>query len=425
MHEIKAKGPRFENEEFIRLQAEKIKNLASLRGEKNIVKQTKKVDNKKLPAFDYIVDFPKREIKTVLFALWWLEHGGAEKMAVANIKAACEAGYNVVVITHQTGIPTYLESILESTNQVYMLPSLLPRWLELEAVQHIIKTHEVDCIHLHHNGFVYWNLPGLKYQFPYLKIIDSTHIIEYNQGGYVAASGRFGEYIDAHHVISKQIISYLKDKFDIPRAKMHLGYLYNEDKINTQVSGELHEKFNDIQSQCNVLFVGRSVRQKRPHLVPLIAKKLIKSCRTTQFTFNFVGEGPYLEVVKHWVKKYKLEEQFIFHPADSDVETLMEDSHFLLIPSENEGLTLVAYEAAEKNTICLSSDVGSQKEIIADEALTPRNAKETVLGMSKIICKAIKEKSFLEQLMRKQADKVNALYASPHWKEVVLSLYKK
>ncbi len=391
--------------------------------ENRIARQQKKNKYRQVKALD-IPYGEKRDIKTILFALHWLEHGGAEKAAVDNIIAAKEAGYNIVVITNHNGKQNYLDEILKHTDKLYTLPLLTPNGSGLDMIERIIKYNDVDCVHLHHHSTLYWILPALKYKLPYLKIIDTTHIIEYDGSGFAGLSGQFSQYIDEHHVISRQLVCFLKDKYNVPSRKVHLGYLYEEGKKNLIIEDGLSRKFDDVQSQCNILFVGRAVRQKRPHLVPLIAKKLIRSCRSTEFTFNFVGEGPYLEIVKYLVKKHKLKAHFIFHEASSDVKKLMKENHFLLIPSENEGLTLVAYEAVGANVICVSSDVGSQSEIIADEALLPYVARKTVSEAAQIISKAIKDRKFLEELSAQQTKKVNSLYASAHWKEVVLSLYK-
>ncbi|MBP0575449.1 glycosyltransferase, partial [Mycobacterium tuberculosis] len=61
-----------------------------------------------------------------------------------------------------------------------------------------------------------------------------------------------------------------------------------------------------------------------------------------------------------------------FLPPDAPVAELLAEAHILLLPSENEGLALVAFEAARADCLVISTDVGAQREIVAPACLVPR-----------------------------------------------------
>jgi glycosyltransferase involved in cell wall biosynthesis len=95
----------------------------------------------------------------------------------------------------------------------------------------------------------------------------------------------------------------------------------------------------------------------------------------------------------------------------------------LLLPSSNEGLALVCYEAIEHGAIPITSDVGAQSELIPEALLTsaePRaSIKQVVSIVEMLLCDAAKLEAAKAALTTQYA----AINSDPTAYEVLRPLY--
>lgn len=373
---------------------------------------------------NYIEDATTKAAGNIaVFALHWFDHGGAEKFALASMQKAYDMGFDLYCVLDKRGNKYYEQKAQNICKHIFNIAEGLPYEHWQRFYLNLFVKLNVRLFHIHHAISAYQVLPKIRALTNVKTIVDTTHIIEHTDGGYARISGVFSQYIDYHHTISQELNDYLSSEIHVPHNKIKLGYLFNES--NSLVFDD--SKFKNIAEKCIVSFIGRLVNQKRPYLFIELVRYLVDhpDLKNKKFEFNMMGEGPLFQVCNELILQYQLEAKINILPADADVHQLLSKSHFLILPSENEGLALVAYEAALNNCIVLSSDVGSQREIVAPDALTKRYPRDFINSSMDIIKKSLKDNTFSIKLLQQQLLQIQAIIRKDNWEEVLEKIYQE
>lgn len=390
----------------------------------NIAKRSKEHQHVQLH-YNQIRFPPKQQVtenNNAVFALHWFDHGGAEKFALTSMQKAYELGFDIYCVVDKRGNKHYEQKAQAICKHIFNIAEGLPHEYWQRFYLNLCTKLDIKLFHIHHAISAYQALPKIRALTNVKTILDTTHIVEHTDGGYVRVSGVFSQYLDYHHTISQELNDYLANEIHVPHNKMKLGYLFNQ-------SHELtfdDSKFKTMSEKCVISFVGRLVNQKRPYLFIELVKNLVNhpNLKNQTFEFNMVGEGPLSQVCEDLISQYQLDAKINVLPADSNVNQLLSQSHFLMLPSENEGLTLVAYEAVLNNCIVISTDVGSQREIIAPEALTKRYPKDFIDTSMDIVMKSIQDNTFASHLLQQQMDKIQTIIRKDNWEIVLENIYQ-
>lgn len=358
---------------------------------------------------------------SALFALHWFDHGGAEKFAIAAMKKAHSMGFRVYCIVDKRGNKYYEEEARDICENIFNIADGLPKEYWHRFYVNANNRLNVGIFHIHHAISAYQALPKIRALTNAQTILDTTHIVEHTDGGYVRVSGVFSQYLDYHHTISQESSDYLANELLVPYEKIKLGYLFNQDS-KLELS---FDKINSMDENCNISFVGRFVNQKRPYLFIELVNKIKNhpGLKSKNIVFNMVGDGPLASICDQLIEKNGLGAIINRLPADYNVNQLLKESHFLIIPSENEGLTLVAYEAILNNCIVVSTDVGSQKEIVAPDALLSRHPDLFIESCLSLLDQAFAENKYAEQLLKQQFDAINTIAGKSNWEKVLGDIY--
>ena len=334
-----------------------------------------------------------RKRPAILIGFHWLEHGGAEKLAFDTVAWALAAGLRVIVVAAHNVEHRLAHRLPDSSDVSFVrMDRYIPHIRTREFLRNLVLRENVRTVHIHHCPPLFDALPAIRSVAPDVHVISSTHIVEYKRGGYVYTSGQYGKYIDTQHVISRQLGHVLH------------GQLGSEDGI---VLGRILEgkpdpaerlSFSDSLADrpLRILFVGRMSYQKRPVLAAMIMRSLAtwSKSKKIQLDFDVVGEGPYLPVFKRLMERYDLNTVCRLHGASTDVPQLMKRADILILPSANEGLALVCYEAVQAGTIPISTDVGAQSELIPAELLVDRNPRKALRSVRAIVDRLVTDPGF-------------------------------
>lgn len=362
---------------------------------------------------------------SILIGFHWLETGGAEKLAFDCVQWALDAGFRVLVVAERADVHRHAHKLPDHPDvefiraDAYLKPD---QWFGfLEA---LIRAENIRAIHIHHNVRLYDNLMLLKAAFPDLVIIDSTHIIEYSNGGFPRTSGVWTNYIDYHHAISRELVSFYLDHFSVSERVLLGRMLPPVDTTQEQPEPELRLKAG--QKTLRLAFVGRMVHQKRAPLVVEITRKLQKWARTqgVKIAVDMVGTGPYLDVVRHMITKANLGSVITLHPPTSDVPALLGKADILILPSSNEGLALVCYEAVQNGALPISTDVGGQDELVPESLLVPASPRACIRDTVALVEKLVTDAAFLESCKTDTLASYRGLRADPTAQDVLTALYK-
>ncbi|MFS4438321.1 glycosyltransferase [Paracoccaceae bacterium GXU_MW_L88] len=357
----------------------------------------------------------------ILIGMHFLEMGGAEKLGFDCVEWALEAGLRVFVVAERTALHRRADRLPDHPDVTFLRADIwLPHhdwgtWLE-----HFVAEENIRLVHIHHCGPLYGNLAHLRATAPHVEVIDSTHIIEYRNGGFPRASGTWTNYIDLHHVISNDLATMYMMRFGVV-DRVKLGRMLDG---ATQTPPE--PNLTPGQDHLTLTFIGRLFYQKRPITAVLVLRSIHKWARRQglDLKVNFVGDGPFLNEVQRLSAKWGLADVITFHPGGADVPALLSGSDILLLPSANEGLALVCYEAIAHGAIPISTNVGGQGELLPEELMTAQTPIRTVPQMTKIVRKLWEDGRFLDQMVAKLHDNYARISKDPTAREVLMPLYE-
>lgn len=360
----------------------------------------------------------------VLIGFHWLSYGGAEKLAFDTVDWALEQGLRVFVVADVKGPQPLIDKLPDDPRvtvlrmDCYVQRDLMSAFLvALIARENIVVTHNHHCIAL------YEALPAMQARCPNVVHIDSLHIVEHANGGYPRISGVWSNFLDYHHVISTDLKEFYHKNFRA-RRKVVLGRLL-DDAQREMAPKPLRIKSG--QKTARVIFVGRMMHQKRPILAVEIFRKLARwgQRNGVAFQFDLVGEGPYREAISSLVTAYGLGECIRFHDAGSDVPALLAQSDVLILPSTNEGLALVCYEAIEQGCVPISSDVGAQDELMPKALLVPWAPRRAVKYTVEAVKRLLRDSEHVADMQTQLHVRFAKLTAEPSAKDIISALYAK
>jgi len=314
----------------------------------------------------------------ILIATHWLELGGAEKFAIDLIKSLPKERYAIYVTTDIPSFNRWSSDIVDQVEAIFHLPSFLPHSMMTLFYEYLIRSRKIRLMHLHHAAQAYEALYHIRRFHPQLQILDSLHIIELppNEGGYVEASARnFEAFINHHHVISYYLKSFLMQRWRIPEEKISVTYLnVDSDYFNPELieKGQMRQALNIPDNACVVGFIGRFSEQKHPLEFVKSAQLLQQRWQETQqaqpLIFVMTGSGLLELEIKKAIQRAS-GTSILLHPQVDDTRPIYQDCDVLMMPSANEGLALVSYEAMAMQTPIFFTDVGAQNELLAPEFL--------------------------------------------------------
>ena len=321
---------------------------------------------------------PHKDRIPVLIATHWLELGGAEKFAIDLIKSLPKEQYALYVTTDVASYNNWSVAIIDQVEAVFHLPGFLPLEMMKIFYEYLIRSRDIRLMHIHHAPQAYESLYHIRRFHPQLQILDSLHIIELppNDGGYVEVSARhFEAFINHHHVISQYLKSFLMQRWLVPENKISVTYLnVDSDYFNPEIveKGQIRKALNIPDNACLIGFLGRFSQQKQPlefiKSAQLLQQRWGKTQQTTPLIFLMTGSGLLVDTIKEAIKCAP-DTKILLHPQVQDARPIYQDCDVLMMPSENEGLALVSYEAMAMQTPIFFTDVGAQAELLAPEFL--------------------------------------------------------
>lgn len=292
----------------------------------------------------------------ILQLITGLAMGGAEKMVVdlsIECKKQNQHTFYVVSLTNyldrkyeleQHQIPVYSLSVSKN------LTSLNKGIRQLKA---IIDEHNIELVHVHmFHGFIVMLLSGLANRVP---IVFTGH------------NTNFGN--KSREYILWATKSYRK--YDIIFEPNQLRFFHKKgNKTKVIPNGIDVESIREKQAKItkNSIFtfinVGNIEKQKNQISFIKIALELKKYKKP--FQIQIVGEGSKKPELQNAIQKYDLEDEIKLLGKRMDVPELMAAAHCFVMPSLWEGMPITILEAGISKIPVISTAVGNNKEILAN-----------------------------------------------------------
>lgn len=368
-----------------------------------------------------VATHPHGTTPAVLFALHWLELGGAEVWALECIQLAKDAGLVPIVLTDRVSPHPWITR--PELDGAVVVPMTHPIALGNDAAffNGVFAAYDVRGIHVHHNTWLYDRLPWLKSVRPDIPVVDSLHILEWRTGGFVDHSVIMSDLIDEHHVISPHLRDYLVGRHGIAADKVRLATLAH---LTTADFHGATARQTAEPDRFTVTYLARYHQQKRPYLFLKLAAEL-KKHGGEKFRFIMHGDGELEREVHALRARYGLTDVLELRDGDQPVPATLAESDVLVITSENEGLSLTSFEATAAGVIVVSADVGSQSSVIADDLLCPRHPHAFIRSAARSIRALAASPEGRKRWFDQQVEKAEAVKRLPHAKTWATETYRR
>ena len=358
----------------------------------------------------------------ILIGVHWLEVGGAENLAFDCIRWALAAGLRVFVVACVPAPQSLACRLPDSPDLTFLrLDRYLDRTHWPEFVSNLIRAENIGIVHIHHCHALYDCLPVLKSRHAGVTVIDSTHIVEHSDGGFPRISGVWTRHIDHHHVISRDLAGFFQARFGTG-SNVRLGRMLDRATTPARLPSP---NLAAGAKRIGVAFVGRLGHQKRPVLVLETMRALLRlgARRGLAVDLTVLGDGPFLQLLQDLAPKRGMAGAIRFLPPDADVPALLAGSDFLILPSANEGLALVLYEAALNGCLPISCDVGAQAEMLPGALRVPTAPLGAVRGICRVIDTLTNDAKALAMAHAALQKKWDSIIADQTASEVLMPLY--
>jgi glycosyltransferase involved in cell wall biosynthesis len=308
--------------------------------------------------------------RRVLLLLPWVEVGGADCFSIDLADGLRARNCRVTACLLRPSANPWKHELIMAAHEVFDLPLFLafadyPRFL-----RYLVESRGITTVVVHNDLFAYRLLPFLRAWCPQVTVIDVLHIVQdHDHGGVPRAALEYRSLIDLHVAASHQVREWMvahgadPERIDVCSINVDTQRWKPDPALRDRVRAELGLRVDEPV----VLFVGRLVPQKRPRLVVEIARALVE--RGVHCTFLVIGDGPDRGWMQRFVRRHRLEGRvrLLGSVSSTRVREMMAAGDLLLLPSENEGIAFVLFEAMAMALVPVAADVGGQRELVTPE----------------------------------------------------------
>jgi glycosyltransferase involved in cell wall biosynthesis len=309
--------------------------------------------------------------RRVLLIVPWLRMGGADQFNLDLIRTLARRGYVFTVATTIADSDPWLDEFTRLTPDVLRLPQFLAVEEYPGFLNHLVESRQVDAVIISNSEWGYDLAPFLRALHPRLALLDYNHLEEeeWLDGGYPRLALRAADQLDLHVTCTEHLKRWMAARgADPTRIQVcHCNIDTQEWSPAAHDRAAIRAQWGVADAMPMLLFAGRMVTQKRPEMLGGIIQRLAEG--EPDFVCFVAGAGPELPALCRFARRAGLRRHMRLLGAvpRQQVRELMAAADILLLPSRNEGLALVLYEALALETVPVAADVGGQRELVTPE----------------------------------------------------------
>jgi glycosyltransferase involved in cell wall biosynthesis len=359
---------------------------------------------------------PSPTVASFLLLVPWLEHGGADQFNVNLARALTGFNIRVVVVTTLSSKHPTARDFYGVTPDVFHLPHLItsPRDTPgvLDVLTHLIVSRTVQVVMISHSAFGYKLLSHLRIalvamRHGHVRFVDFVHLeeMEWGGGGYAALSVAHAQHLDHTFAASQHVAAWMRERASRrvrestqseqhPPATLSGASKENnygdDDRISVAYIGvdthalrplavleraklrsDMLQPLGQVSVDTPIIaYIARMVDQKFPEFYFEIVRQL-REDRHMDFVSLAIGDGPKLAELRANISHHPMLKPTVLtlgmlsHTATTRA---LAAADVLLLPSQNEGISLAVYEAMALGVSPVVSAVGGQCELVANGA---------------------------------------------------------
>lgn len=311
-----------------------------------------------------------------------LRLGGVERFALSLVERLNRDDLEIMVCATESDDHPWLAEFTRLTPNVILLERSCQPAEYPEYLARLIQSWQADVVMISHSMLAYHLLPYLRHHCPAVSFVDYGHIADqaWNNGGFARLSLEFQRYLDLTLVSSFALREWMLAEGAEP-GKIEVCYL-NTDQHTWSASRYDRQseraKLGLSQATFVLLYPARLDLQKRPHkLVEILSAPRL---RQRNVHCLVAGEGPEEPRLRQELQRTGLTDRVTLLGAvqPAAMPYLMAASDAVFLPSHDEGIALVLFEAMSMGLPVVAARVGGQAELVTPDTgyLIPRDNGE-------------------------------------------------
>jgi glycosyltransferase involved in cell wall biosynthesis len=308
----------------------------------------------------------KSNLPTVLLYMPFLAVGGAERIALDVIQGLKDEMRFVIFASDYLAASqgTMADSFRELTPFVFMSADCIPSALNFSLLEYLLKRFSPNTLYIANGSqWIYHSLEKIKRLSPSLAIINQVY--DHNAGWINLYDADLCKHLDAHIASNKNIQQAYIDRGAETRKVYYIENGINGEKwdpqnySSSQISA-IKEKLGINPKHKVISFMARLHPQKRPMDFVEIARRFSD---TPNVTFLMVGDGMLKDVIDVEIWRIGLQ-NIVRHGFYNPAADIYAISDVMVLPSEYEGMSMMALESLCMGKPLVVTDVGNNRQMI-------------------------------------------------------------
>ena len=303
--------------------------------------------------------------KKIMFVIWSLELGGAERVVINLAKYINHERFEVFVccLDDAGEFSSELEDLgikVIALHKKRGIDFLLPK-----KISSLVRDYEIDILAPHLWGANLWTRIAILFNREVLVLVTEHNVDIWKRWWHRLADRLLQFKADRIIVVSEKVKTFYQEEIGIKKEK--LAVIYNGVEINARETSQ--QKNNALRSRLQlsegtrvIACIGRIVEAKR-HDVFFDALRLLRE-KQKNFIAVVAGDGPlrnslekkYADLVRAGVLR--------FIGLEKDINKLLDVTDISVLTSTREGFSIVVLESMAKSIPFVATDVGGNSEQI-------------------------------------------------------------
>lgn len=393
----------------------------------------------------------------------WMQMGGSEKSALNIAERMISKSWLVTFVLTMPFWGTdglgelclkndWIGRVTKLTSDVFNVVSIAPNHKFSKALRYLLESRNPEFILMMNSRTIYEHAKFIKSVLPRTIIADYNHMVHMS---WKAAPGKYGgiprfatentKHIDLHLTASQNVTTEMRawispDELSKRPQKIQTCYIGTEprqfhDGIKREIIRYTMRKNLGIDMSVNViLFAGRFVADKGINVLQLLIESMARNpVLLLKFSFVFVGTGRAKNSIESTAESFRKSGLHIsIHPpptGHSEMRDYYAMADILLLPSINEGIALVIYEAMAAGLLVICTDVGGQREVVNSNTgvLLPAELQPKILAQ--VILQTLynysQSTSYFRELQKSGTERVRRRFTNDLFCDCVMGNLKR
>ena len=315
---------------------------------------------------------PTPDRHNVLFLIPWMTVGGADRVNLDLATYLSKDMFSLHFITTDASDNPWAKRFSRVTENVCHLPDrVYPENYEAFILSYI-RHAAVRTVIVSNSVLGYRATAEIRRNHPRVRILDLLHGEggRHENGGFPKLSSHHQEDVDGHIVVTQYLKDLLVREYAFPPDRITVirnGIDAREFAPERIERGRYRRRLHLHEGDFLLTYLGRFAREKHPEHVLKVAELLLEKVPQIPLHVAMAGDGPLaLEIQQSTTNTARLADRVHFLGYVDDATHLLRDSDVVILPSEAEGLPLVALEAMSLCIPVVASAVGGLRELIGD-----------------------------------------------------------